>query len=93
MTGDHLRDVRRELADWLRAQTGWPESAVAGACRLTAAVTGAAASSVEADVGLVHDIVRLHVDGCHCEADLTTEVDGAAVHVVAHDGDVLVHLA
>lgn len=91
--GGHLADLRRELPDWLRAQTGWPEAAVAGACRLTAAVTGAASLRVEADVGLDHDVVRLHVEDCRCDADLTADVEGASIHVVAHDGDVLVHLA
>jgi hypothetical protein len=89
---NHLGDLSRDLPDWLRACTGWPESAVAGACRLAAAVTGAASLRVEADVELDHEAVLLHVDSCR-EVELTTEVAGAAVHVVAHHGDVLVELA
>jgi hypothetical protein len=90
--GNHLGDLSRDLPDWLRARTGWPESAVVGACRLAAAVTGAAALKVEADVELDHEAVLLHVDSCR-EAELTADVPGAAVRVIAHEGDVVLRVA
>ncbi len=87
----HLANLARELPDWLRARTGWPESVVAGACRLAASVTGAAAGSVEADVELEHGVVHLHV-GCCRDAELIAEVPGAEVCLVAHHGEVVLRL-
>lgn len=87
----HLANLGRELPDWLRARTGWPETVVAGACRLAAAVTGAAAGSIEADIALEHGVVHLQV-GCCRDAELRAEVPGAEVRVVAHQGDVVVRL-
>jgi len=92
-TGCHLGDLRRELADWLRARTGWPESVVAGACRLTAAVTLEGTDApVEADIEVDHESVHLHLESCR-EADLVTEVEGGAVHLAAHAGDVVLEPA
>jgi hypothetical protein len=88
----HLGDLARELPDWLRARTGWPEGAVAGACRLTAAVTGAASGRIEADVELDHEAVLVHVSCCR-ESELVSDAHGTDVRVSAHSGDVLVRLA
>jgi hypothetical protein len=33
---EHLTDLRRDLADWLRAHAGWPEDALREACGRTA---------------------------------------------------------
>ncbi len=92
-TGDHLEDLRRELADWLRARTGWPENLVSGACRLAAAATGAAGSGpIEADADLDGEDVHLVVDTC-VDVELEAVLAGGygRVHVSAHDGDVVVH--
>jgi hypothetical protein len=80
-TGDHLGDLGRELADWLRARTGWPEGVVDGACRL--AIDAAGGGPVEADADLEGDDVHLHLCGC-AEVDLE-------ISVSAHDGDVVLH--
>jgi hypothetical protein len=90
---DHLGDLGRDLADWLRARTGWPESVVNGACRLAAAATGTAgAGPVEAEAELEGDDVHLQVSRC-AEVELEETVAGGAgrVHVSAHDGDVILH--
>lgn len=91
-SGDHLVDLERELADWLRARTGWPESMVNGACRLAADATAGSAWPVAADADLEDGDVHLHVGRC-AELDRVTEVPGAQgrLSVSAHGGDVVLH--
>jgi hypothetical protein len=85
-TAEHLADLRRDLADWLRAHTGWPEGAVDGACRLTTEVTGG--THLEATVEIDGSAVRLHVDRC-AESDLSADGHPGRVTVVAHAGEIL----
>ena len=83
---EHLSDLRRELADWLRAHAGWPEAALSGACSLAEEAVGDG-GPIEATVFVDGPLVHLYVDHCG-DLDRVEDIQSGHVTVVAHDGDI-----
>ncbi len=88
---EHLTDLRRDLADWLRAHAGWTEAALEGACSLTAeAVYGD--GPIGATAAVEGPAVHLHVEHCR-EVDLIADTHPGHVELAAHHGDILLRTA
>ena len=88
---EHLSDLRRELADWLRAHAGWPEGALEGACSLTAEAVRDE-GPIGATAIVEGPVVHIHVAHCR-EVDLVADTHPGHVEMAAHHGDILLRSA
>ena len=88
---EHLTDLRRDLADWLRAHAGWPEAALEGACSLTSEVVYGD-GPIGATVTVEGPAVHLHVEHCR-EVDLVADTHPGHVELAANHGDILLRTA